>query len=416
MSKVFFSSARALDFDYHVSLPAKLEEMLDQVELKRFIEVNDYAAVKMHLGSQGAFRIVRPVFIRKIVDAVRRAGGSPFVTDTVRIPGLEYLEVANANGINHFTVDAPVVLADGIFGKDVINVPAGELLGEIGVASAIYEAQSMVVVSHCKGHIAAGYGGAIKNLGMGGIGARNKDGRPERGRMHFAQNMQLEWNMEICDFCEKCISVCPHQAINFDEQQIFLDRAKCAKCARCARVCPSGALVAPVSEEVFQRSLAEAARAVVSTFKPGKILYINFLMEVQPECDCMPLADVPIIQDQGVLISDDIVSVEMATLDMMGRAAVLPGSKGEENSSKEGHILQKVTGRDPYFHVKAAAELGMGQLDYELVEIERKSGKWESLFDLNPKDRIPLKTKGQGWHRECTNHPHPCQLNNAKKD
>lgn len=408
MSKVFYTSARALDFDFHVSLPAKLEELLEQADLKGFIDANDYVAIKMHLGSHGAFRIVRPVFIRKIADAVRSAGGSPFVTDTVRIPGLEYLEVANANGINHLSVGAPVILADGIFGKDVINVPAGEILGEIGVASAIYEAQAMIVVSHCKGHIAAGYGGAIKNLGMGGIGARNRDGLPERGRMHFAQNTQLEWDMDICDFCEKCVNVCPHQAINFDDRQIFLDQARCAKCARCARVCPSGALVAPISQEIFQRSLAEAAGAVVSTFKPGKILYINFVLEVQPECDCMPLADVPVIQDQGVLISDDIVAVEMATLDMMGKAALLPGSKGEENSGKEGHILQKITGKDPYSHVRAAAELGMGQLDYELVEIERKSGKWENAMNFDPQDRIPLKPKGHGWHREVPGHPHPC--------
>lgn len=409
MSNVYFTSARSIDFDYLVSLPAKLEEMLELVKLDRFIEENDYVAVKMHLGSQGAFRIVRPAFIRKIVDAVRKAGGKPFVTDTVRIPGLEYLEVANSNGINPMSVGAPVVLADGIFGKDVINVPAGEQLGEIGVASAIYEAQAMIVVSHCKGHIGAGYGGAIKNLGMGGIGAKNKEGRPERGRMHFAQNTHLEWSMDICDYCEKCVSVCPHQAINFDDRQIFLDLGKCAKCARCARVCPSGALVAPVSEEVFQRSLAEAARAVVSTFKQGKILYINFILDVQPECDCMPLADVPVVQDQGVLISDDIVAIDNATLDMIGKAPFLPGSKGEERKDGEGHIFQKITGKDPYAHVRAAAEMGMGQSDYALIEIARKSGKWENPYNQGHGDRIPLKPKGHGWHRGGSDNPHPCR-------
>ena len=172
MTEVFYSSARVTEFDYNVSLPAKLEELLQRVDLSQYIERGEYVAVKMHLGSQGAFRTVRPAFVRKIVEAVKAVGGSPFVTDTVRIPGLEYLDVANANGINHLSVGAPVVMADGLFGKDVINVPAGELLGEIGVASAIYEAQAMIVVSHCKGHIGAGYGGAIKNLGMGGIGAK----------------------------------------------------------------------------------------------------------------------------------------------------------------------------------------------------------------------------------------------------
>ncbi|MCL6638863.1 MAG: DUF362 domain-containing protein [Firmicutes bacterium] len=377
------------------------------VEPSRFIEKGDYVAVKMHLGSQGAFRTVRPVFIRKIVEAVRKAGGSPFVTDTVRIPGLEYLEVANANGYNHLSVGAPVILADGIFGKDTVNVPAGELLGEIGVASAIYEAQAMVVVSHCKGHIAAGYGGAIKNLGMGGIGSKSREGKPERGRMHFAQNTHLEWDREICEFCNKCVEICPEKAINFDDRQLYLDQGKCAKCARCARACPSGALVAPVSEEVFQKSLAEAAKAVIGTFKPGKILYVNFLLDVQPECDCMPLADVAIVQDQGILAGYDIVAVETATLDMIGRAPYLPGSKGEENKDKEGHILQKVTGRDPYIHVRAAAGLGLGRMDYSIVEIERKSGKPEPLFQP-ARDRIPVRPKGHDWHRKSGN-PHPCR-------
>ena len=407
MTKVFFTSARATDFEYNVSLPAKLEEMLQQVDLIGFIEAGDYVAVKMHLGSQGAFRIVRPVFIRKITDAVKAVGGVPFVTDTVRIPGPEYLEVANANGINHLSVGAPVVLADGLFGKDVTNVPAGELLGEIGVASAIYEAQAMIVVSHCKGHIAAGYGGAVKNLGMGGIGAKNKDGRPERGRMHFAQNTHLEWESGLCELCNKCVDICPHQAINFDDGQIFLDQGRCVKCARCARACPVGALVAPVSEEVFQGSLAEAAKAVISTFKTNKILYINFVLDVQPECDCMPLADVSVIQDQGILMSQDIISVEMATLDMMGEAEPLPGSKGVEVACMEGHILQQITGKDPYRHIKAAADLGLGELEYELVTIERKSGQHQPFFRPS-KDRILLKPKGHGWHK-ASDIPHPCQ-------
>lgn len=408
MKKVLYTSARCIDFDYHVSLPAKLEEMLATVDLKNFIEPGDYVAVKMHLGSQGAFRIVRPTFIRRIVDAVKAVGGLPFVTDTFRIPGLEYLEVANSNGINHLSVGAPVIMADGIFGKDVVNVHAGEIIGDIGVASAIYEAKAMIVVTHCKGHIASGYGGAIKNLGMGGIGAKNKDGQPERGRMHFAQNTHLEWEVGTCTFCEQCTEICPHQAINFVEQILHLDQGKCIKCARCARVCPSGALVAPHSEEVFQRSLAEATKAVVSTFEPGKILYINFVTDVQPECDCMPLADVPVVQDQGILVSDDIVAIDTATLDLIARAKPLPDSKGEETADKEGHIFTKMTGKDPHMHVQAAAELGMGETEYELVEISRKSGKSAPFFTL-PKDQIPLKPKGHGWQKKQEHHPHPCQ-------
>lgn len=409
MARILYCSARAEELDYKVSLPAKLEQMLEQAELKNFIEENDYVAVKMHFGSHGAFRIVRPTFIRKIVDAVKKAGGIPFVTDTVRIPGPEYLEVANYNGLNHLSVGAPVILADGLFGKDVVNVKAGELLGEIGVASAIHDAQAMIVVSHCKGHIAAGYGGAIKNLAMGGIGSKNREGNPERGRMHFAQNTHLEWNAEACSHCDQCVDVCPHQAINFDDQQIFLDQGRCVKCARCARVCPSGALEAPQNEEVFQKTLAEAAKAVVSTFKAGKILYINFITEVQPECDCMPLADVPIVQDQGILMSDDIVAVDIATLDMINKAEPLPGSRGMDARTGDGHVFERILGKNPYRHVMASAELGMGVTTYEIEEIKRKEGQ-PNPFGRPSTDRIPLKPKGHGWKRETENaNPHPCR-------
>ncbi len=407
MAKVYYSSARATEFDYNVSLPAKLEELLQRADLSKFVERDDYVAVKMHLGSQGAFRTVRPVFVRKIVDAVKAAGGMPFVTDTVRIPGLEYLEVANANGLNHLSVGAPVILADGIFGKDVVNVRAGEMLGEIGIASAIYDAQAMIVVTHCKGHIGAGYGGAIKNLGMGGIGAKNREGMPERGRLHFAQNTQLEWEAGSCSACNQCVEICPHQAINFDDGQIYLDQGRCAKCARCARACPTGALVAPISEEVFQRGLVEAAKAVVDTFKPGKILYINFGLDVQPGCDCMPLADVAVVQDQGILVSEDIVAVDMATLDLLGKAAPLPGSRGVEVAGGDGHIFQQITGKDPYRQVREAATLGLGDTAYELIEIERKCGKAQPFYQPST-DRIPLHPSGHGWRREA-HHPHPCQ-------
>ena len=412
MAKVYYSTARVTEFDYNVSLPAKLEELLKQADLTKFIEKGEYVAVKMHLGSHGAFRTVRPAFIRRIVDAVKTAGGQPFVTDTVRIPGLEYLDVANANGINHLSVGAPVVLADGLFGKDVVNVPAGELLGEIGVASAIYEAQAMIVVSHCKGHIGAGFGGALKNLGMGGIGAKNRHGQPERGRMHFAQNTHLEWDKLLCSSCNQCVDVCPHLAINFDDGQIYLDQGRCVKCARCARVCPTGALMAPISEEVFQSSIAEAAQAVVNTFRTGKILYINFALDIQPECDCMPLADVSVVQDQGILVSDDIVAVDMATLDLIGKAAPLPDSKGSETSGGNGHILQQITGKDPYRPVRAAAALGMGDLAYDLIEIGRRNAPQAGLAFEPSKDRIPLHPKGRGWRREGHNNPHPCQGQN----
>ena len=136
-SKIYFADARASGYDFKYSFIAKFEQILDMIDFKEFISEKDYVAIKTHFGSYGGHRIVRPIFLKKVVDKVKEVGGRPFVTDTVRIPGLEYLEVANMEGINHLSVGAPVILADGIFGRDSIMVKSGPILNEIGVASAI---------------------------------------------------------------------------------------------------------------------------------------------------------------------------------------------------------------------------------------------------------------------------------------
>ena len=140
----------------------------------RFTE-DEWVAIKTHWGSHGAFRIVPPVMIRKVVEAVKKTGAKPFVTDTVRIMGLDYIEVANQNGLNHLSCGAPVVLADGLYGKDSILVKAGPILGDIAVASTIHDVPAMVVCTHTKGHINSGYAGALKNLAMGCVSSRHRD-------------------------------------------------------------------------------------------------------------------------------------------------------------------------------------------------------------------------------------------------
>ncbi len=205
-SKVYYAPARVRKWRYDESMPGRLERLLRCIDLSSLFEKDEWVAVKTHFGSQGAHRIIRPVFLRKVVEAIKGAGARPFVTDTVRIKGLEYLEVANANGINHLTVGVPVVLADGLFGNDSILVPAGDILGEIAVASVINDATAMVVCSHVKGHINAGYGGAIKNVSMGGVSSSHREcgWKCGRGAMHTIGEGKLLWNGELCDICMQC--------------------------------------------------------------------------------------------------------------------------------------------------------------------------------------------------------------------
>ncbi|MEW6215264.1 MAG: DUF362 domain-containing protein [Nitrospirota bacterium] len=389
MSKVYFASARAKKWKYDESMPGKLERLLKEIKLSNYFEPKEWVAVKTHFGSEGAHRIVRPVFLRKVVDALKDIGTKPFVTDTVRIKGLDYLEVANQNGINHLSVGAPVVLADGLYGKDNIIVKAGEILGEIAVASLIYDVPAMVVCTHVKGHIQSGYAGAIKNIAMGSVSLSHREcsWKCGRGAMHAIGEGRLIWDKEKCELCYQCEEICPLEVIGFENKnnpptppfskggqggfsgEIFAYREDdCWRCGRCTRVCPSGALTLPCDDERFMRSFAEAAKAVLSTFKTGKVVYINFLTEIQPECDCMPTADVPVIQDQGILISDDIVSIEQASVDILLKSNPLPQSATEEYDVTKGDdIIFKITKKPYWIQIEESEKLGLGKREYELV-------------------------------------------------
>ena len=367
MKDIYFASARSKNFSYQTSMVAKLENMLSKMDLSRYISKDDTVAVKTHFGSEGGHRIVRPIFLRKVVDAVKAQRGKPFVTDTVRLEGLEYLETANMEGINYLSVGCPVVLADGISGMNYQTVKAGEILGEIGIASEIYDADAMIVVTHCKGHIQAGYGGAIKNLAMGAVSAKNRKGKSERGRVH-AIDTHLAWYEDKCELCGDCVKICDHDAITMNDK-IEIDYFMCHKCRRCVEACKNEALWLPIMEDEFQMAMAEAAKAALDTFKPDKIVYINFIMEVMPHCDCHPHSDVPVINDQGIITCDDIVAIDQASLDIIENSAPLPDSKAHGLDLKEG-LFFGLTGRNPYVHVDYAAKLGLGEKEYKIIDIE----------------------------------------------
>jgi uncharacterized Fe-S center protein len=372
MSKVFFASARVEKWRYEDSMPGKLERLLHEALLPEHFGNGEWVAVKTHFGSPGAHRIVRPVFLRKVVESLKSLGAKPFVTDTIRIKGLDYLDVANSNGINHLSVGAPVVIADGLYGNDNIMVNAGEILGQIAVASLIYDVPAMVVCSHIKGHINAGYAGAIKNIAMGGVSSSHRScgWKCGRGSMHAIGEGRLVWDSDKCTLCYQCEETCPLDCIDFKNDSFTYDDERCWRCGRCTRVCQEGGLTLPGGDDqLFMKSLAEATKAVLDTFKPNKVIYINFLTEIQPECDCMPAAEVPVIQDIGILLSDDIVAIEQASIDMLLKEKPLPSSLAESTSIDDGEdVLLKLHGKPYIIQVEEAERLGLGTRKYELIE------------------------------------------------
>ncbi len=375
--KLLFTDARVRKWTQRASLPGKLENLLEKSTLGDVVVKGEPVALKIHFGSQGAFRTIRPSFVRRVVDAVKKAGGKPFVTDTVRIKGIEYLDVAAYNGFCEQTLGAPVVLADGLFGKDYVKVPCGGIMPFAPVASCIHDSPSMIVLTHCKGHVQAGYAGAIKNLAMGGVSAQNREDaeiRKKIGRpgMHLCHKGDVTFDESLCEVCGQCVDACPMDALQIIGGKLVMDRKKCFSCCRCARVCHTGAMKAPEIGNAFQEALAHVAKAVLSTFEPGRVFYLNFLMDMQPECDCMPGADVPVLGDAGILAGRNPCAIDAAACDIMKKSTPLPGSAlFEAGCTAPGRDPWEVLhGRSGREHIEKLAEVAGLALDYEIEALD----------------------------------------------
>lgn len=371
--QVFYASARALKFAFSDSLVARFQRLLERLNWASMIPEKATVPVKIHLGSHGAVHVVRPMFVAQVMDRLKKLPCRPFLTDSGRIRGLEYLEVARRNGYDWSTIGAPVILADGVFGNDSLMVKAGRLLQEVSVASAVYDAPAMVVISHFKGHLGAGIGGAVKNLAMGGITASPRCGNWQqgRGKAHFLLATSVEWEAAECIHCGTCVGICPVDAVREEDDRIIIDDRKCWRCGRCISCCPTAALYAPKDDDTFQEALAEQAAAVIGTFEPGRILYLNFLLHMQPECDCMDIADVPVIQDLGILASTDPVAVDIASLDLIAQQPALPGSRADGIKIKAGQdVFSAIHQKNSRGHLLHLEEKGCGSSSYELITIE----------------------------------------------
>jgi uncharacterized Fe-S center protein len=324
----------------------------------------DSVAVKLHMGELGNIAYIRPIFVSKVVSLVKKAGGNPFATDTTVIyPGgretaEEYLATAASNGFVEDSIGAPIVIADenGDAGVSVtIQNPIQDCqLREVKVASGIYRASSLLVLSHVKGHSLSGFGGAIKNLGMGCVTKESK-------RAQHRANCPL-WDESRCDSCGSCAEACPPQAITMSEGKPSRDLTLCTFCSTCRFECPSNAWVWPDgAKEKFQVELAHAAAAVFSRFS-GKIGFINFVQDVTPDCDCCAPSGRPLVADVGILASYDPVAIDKASLDLIDKAPLIPGT----TSARPPDLLGRMHRTSSLIQLKVAEKLGMGSLGYEL--------------------------------------------------
>jgi uncharacterized Fe-S center protein len=373
---VFFSD---LKVESGKTLLDKLDILLDRADLKGKIRERDLVAIKLHFGEKGNTAYIRPIFIRRVVDRVKQYKGKPFLTDTntlyigSRSEAVSHLTTAFENGFTESVVNAPILIADGLRGNSAIKVRIDKpIFKTVPIAREIYMTDALITVTHFKGHELSGFGGALKNLGMG-CSSRE-------GKLSQHSNISPQVKGKACKGCQICLSWCPQSAISMvskdsgpeDKHSIALiDSKNCIGCGECILACPSGAIQIKWNESIpiFQKKMVEHAYGAIQK-KKGKILYLNFLTQISPACDCYGYSDTPIVNDIGILSSEDPVAIDQASVDLVNgepgnRSSKLPGA-WEPGENKFRAIYPEV---DWNIQLAYAEEIGMGTREYELIKI-----------------------------------------------
>lgn len=352
------------------SLVARARKVLERAGLSDVVADGDLVAIKLHFGEEGNTGFVHPVFVREVVRAVRAAGGKPFLTDAntlyrgKRANAADHIACAIGNGFSFATVEAPIIIADGLDGRDAVEVPilGGKHFESVRIGSAAVHADALVVITHVKGHEATGMGGALKNVGMG-LGCRSA-----KQRMH--SDLRPEVTGEKCTACGRCVTWCPVGAIAIGPDRVaVIDQELCYGCGECVAACPSGAIAIQWKTEpdAIQEKIVEHAAGVLSG-KEGKAIHLSFLTDITPDCDCWHFSDASVVPDIGVLASQDIVAIDQAACDLIAAVEGLPGTRGEGLEAGQEKFAA-VTGVDPTWALRYAESLGLGSRTYHLREL-----------------------------------------------
>jgi len=334
-----------------------------------FIKPKSTICVKLHWGEKGNSYFVPPSFVARIVEKIKEKGARAFLTDTTtlyqgqRRNGVDSIILAHEHGFSYGTVGAPVVVGDGILGMDTVEYSANlKHFKTVRLASVLSNADGFVVISHFKGHIGLGIGGALKNISMGFAS------RSQKQAMHADVKPRFV-SPDRCTGCGVCVRNCPTSSIKIEDGKAKFDYSSCIGCGECIALCPESALkiIWETDAEMFQEKVAETASVVYNIIK-GRVIFFNFLLNVMPFCDCMPKEGEPIVPDIGILASSDPVALDWASAELVNAG---PGVDDRISAANPGIPWQA--------HIEYAEKLGIGTRSYEIIDLEDEIGREKRL-------------------------------------
>ena len=372
-AKVYFSDLRA---PIGTNLLKKLEKLIRTAGIDGIDMEKKLVAIKIHFGEPGNLSFLRPNYAKVVADVVKSMGGVPFLTDCNtlyvgrRKNALEHMDAAYENGFSPFSTGCQIIIGDGLKGTDDVEVPVegAEYIQTAKIGRAIMDADVFISLTHFKGHEATGFGGAIKNIGMG-CGSR-------RGKMEQHNSGKPEVSKKKCVGCRQCAKQCGQDAISYGpDRKASIDQDKCVGCGRCLGACNFDAIFnrnASANDDL-NRKMAEYAKGVVDG-RPQ--FHISLVMDVSPFCDCHPENDIPIIPDVGMFASFDPVALDQACTDACLRQPVMPSSRLDQYLHTEGcedhhdHFCNNFPETNWRSCLEHAEKIGLGTRSYELIEVK----------------------------------------------
>jgi uncharacterized Fe-S center protein len=369
-SKVYFTNLRTTPSS---NLLTKMERLVKRAGIETIDFKNQFVAIKIHFGEPGNLAFIRPNYVARIASILRQLGAKPFLTDSNtlysgnRSNAVDHIRSAMENGFNPISAKCDVIIADGLKGTDYREIRIdGEYCKSPKIGTAIADADIVISMNHLKGHEQSGFGGALKNLGMGSASVGGKL------ELHSASKPVV--NRESCVGCNVCAKNCAHDAIHLENDRIAsIDYRKCVGCGQCIALCQYEAAIMGDGEtsERLNCKIAEYAKAVLVN-KPH--FHIDFIMNVSPECDCWNHNDAAIIPDLGIAASFDPVALDQACADLVIKAPILSGSKLAEkypHNHAVGKDKFRIVHPDTNWQsgLEHAEKIGLGTRQYELLQI-----------------------------------------------